>query len=500
MNYLEALERFKKYVEDIKNISYAVNVMHWDGSTDAPKSSFPVRGESLGFFSTLEYEMFVTKQMDEDLNTLLENIDKLDDKESVMVHKARKEYDKLVKIPSDEIKEYQILTNRAQHSWEEAREKDDFSIFSPDLKEIIKTLRRFADYRGIKNHPYNIYLDDYEEGMTREKLDIFFDTLRKRIVPLLKGIMDSKKNIRDEFLSRDYPLDSQREAATELLEFMHFDLDRGLLKESTHPFTMGLNIDDVRLTSRYDKNNMISGMLSVAHEGGHALYEQNISRDLINTTLATGTSLGIHESQSRIYENNICKSREFINFYFPKLQKRYPEQLKDVSEEEFYEAINIVKPSFIRVDADELTYSLHIMVRYEIEVALIEGSIEVDDLPEYWNKKMEEYLGIVPPNNRLGVLQDVHWSHGLFGYFPTYALGSAYAAQFANKMEKDIKLKETLLKSDFKTPLEWLNKNVHQFGSLLTPDEISLKSTNELLNPNYFCEYLENKYSKIYNL
>ncbi len=500
MDYKESLSRFNKNIEKILAINYAVSIMQWDGATGAPKSSFPVRGESLGYFTLLEYDILINDEADRDINILLQNSHQLDDKQIKMVKKARKDFDKMSKIPSEEIKEYQILTNRAVHSWEEAREKNDFSIFSCDLKEIISYLRKFAKYRGVEGHPYNLYLDDYEEGMTIEKLNLFFETLRERIVPLLKKIKNSKKQIRRDFLNRDYPLETQRSAATELLEILHFDLKRGILKESTHPFTMGTNIDDVRLTSRYDKNNMVSGMLSVAHEGGHALYEQNISRDLMGTTLATGTSLGIHESQSRIYENNICKSKSFIDFYFPKLQKKYPDQLKDVSASEFYNAINIVEPSFIRVDADELTYSLHIMLRYEVEVALIEGVIEVDDLPEFWNKKMEEYFGIVPENSSMGVLQDVHWSHGLFGYFPTYALGSAYAAQFAKTMDSDIDLKEVIKNRDFKSPLLWLNKNVHQYGSLLTPDEISKKSTGELLNPEYFCDYLEKKYKAIYEI
>lgn len=500
MNYKEALVRFKKNIEKLSAISYAVKILHWDGSTGAPKSSYIPRGESLGYFATLEYELLITPEADKDINTLLANTEKLTPIELKMVKNARKEYDKMSKIPVEEFKAFQILTNKAQQTWEEARAQDDFSIFSDDLKKIVAYKRKFTKYREAKGHPYNLYLDDYEEGMTIQKLDEFFSTLKKRIVPLLKDIQKSRKNIRRDFLSRDYPLDTQRSAAVELLETMNFDLSRGILKESTHPFTMGITMDDVRLTSRYDKNNMISGMLSVAHEGGHGLYEQNINRDLMDTTLATGTSLGIHESQSRIYENNICKSREFVNYYFPKLQKLYPEQLNDVTPEEFYNAINIVEPSLIRVDADELTYSLHIMLRYEIEVALLEGAIEVEDLPSFWNKKMEEYLGIIPENNAVGVLQDIHWSYGELGYFPTYALGSAYAAQFAYFMDKEINYKEKIINADFKTPLEWLNKNIHTHGALLSPDEICMKATGELLNPDYFCTYLENKYREIYNI
>lgn len=491
MDYKEALNRFRIKIEKVVAINYANSIMEWDAATGAPKKGAPMRGESLGFLTVLQHEILINKEAEEDLEILLQNIDKLTDIEAKMVKNSKKEFVKMSRIPKNELRDYHMLTNRAQHSWEEAREKDDFSIFSKDLKEIINYKRKFAKYIDAKEHPYNIFLDDYEEGMTVEKLNAFFSKLKERIVPLLKKIEESKTVINDDFLKKSYPIYLQKEAATELLEIMGFDLTRGMLKESTHPFTMGTNIDDVRLTSRYDENNMLSGTLSVAHEGGHALYEQNISRDLFNTSLATGTSLGIHESQSRIYENNIFKSKEFVNFYLPFLVKRYPEQLKDITTENFYNAINRVEPSFIRVDADELTYSLHIMVRYEIELALIEERLEVEDLPEYWNNKMFEYLGITPPNNSMGVLQDVHWSHGLFGYFPTYALGSAYAAQFSHYMNEEKEPKKVL---------EWLNKNIHTYGSLLTPDEISLKSCGELLNPEYFCSYLEKKFTNLYNL
>ncbi len=500
MSYTESLQRFKKNSEKICAINYTESILHWDASTGAPRKGAPMRGESLGFLAMLNHEITINNEAATDLDTLLKNIDRLTDIEAKMVKKAKKEFDKLSKIPKEELREFQMLINKAQHSWEEAREKNDFSIFSPDLKEIIGYLRKFADYREPENHPYNVFLDDYEEGMTTDKLDKFFETLRERIVPLLKKITQSKVVIEKNFLDFDYPLETQRAMAPELLNILGFDLSRGMLKESTHPFTMGTNIDDVRLTSRYDKNNVISGLLSVAHEGGHALYEQNIDRALFNTTLATGTSLGIHESQSRIYENNIFKSQEFINYYYPELLKNYPEQLKNISASDFYKAINRVEPSFIRVDADELTYSLHIMVRYETEIALINGTLEVDDLPEFWNKKMEEYLGIVPPNNSMGVLQDVHWSHGLFGYFPTYALGSAYAAQFAYYMNREINLYDSIIKGDMEKPLKWLNEKIHKHGSLLSPDEISISSCNELLNPEYFCKYLEDKYNKIYQI
>lgn len=500
MNSKVDLGLFKEVSNKILSIEYAERILSWDAQTGAPRSGAWERAEALGYFSSLKHSLIVNNEYKQILDNLLECKNKLSQVDLKSVERSMKEYEKLNKIPSEEMVVYEKLISRSQHSWEEAREKNDFSLFSKDLKEIVKTQKRFAKYRDGNKHPYDVFLDDYEEGMTMEKLDIFFTTLKKRIVPLLKKIMNSDFEIRNDFLLKDFVLDNQREFAKVLLKDLKFDMNKGVLTESTHPFTSGVSIGDVRLTSRYEENNLVSGILSVAHEGGHALYEQNIDPKLRGTSLATGTSLGIHESQSRIYENNFCKSMGFVEFLLPKLKEYFPEQLNDVTESEFYKGINIVKPSFIRVDADELTYPLHIMVRYEIEVALLEGSIKVDDLPEVWNKKMEEYLGITPDRDSLGVLQDVHWSFGLFGYFPTYAIGSAYAAQFFNRIEKDMDIKSILKKGEMDAPLNWLREKVHKFGSLLNPDEVSIKATNEILNPDYFCDYLEEKFSEIYSL
>lgn len=494
------LESFLAEVNKLTSIIYAKSILSWDAETGAPRSGAVARAESIGYLSSLYHDIITNEELNKNLYILEKNSDVLSDKHNKMVKSFIKEYKKLNTIPKDEMVAYNKLISHAKHSWEEAREKSDFSIFSKDLKKIITTLRKFAKYRDENNHPYNVFLDDYEEGMTIDKLEVFFEELKERIVPLLKKIIDSGVKIGNSFLTESYDVETQKQFGEVLLKDLGFDLDKGILSESTHPFTNGIDVDDVRLTSRYDENNFFTGILSVAHEGGHALYEQNIDRDLIGSTLDNGTSLGIHESQSRIYENNFCKSLAFTKFLLPKLKEIYPKQLDGVGVEEFYRAINSVQPSFIRVDADELTYPLHIMVRYEIEKALIEGEIEVDNLPEIWNKKMEEYLGIVPENDSIGVLQDVHWSFGLFGYFPTYALGSAYAAQIFNSLTKDMDINTALENGDMVKPLKWLTEKVHKFGSLLTPDEISLNATGELLNADYFCDYLEDKFLKIYNL
>jgi carboxypeptidase Taq len=373
-------------------------------------------------------------------------------------------------------------------------------MFKPYLTEVVDYLLKFADYRGFDGHPYNLYIGDFEDGMTVDQLDVFFAELKARIVPLLSKIAAKNKQIETSFLFEHYPVNLQDELSRDVLKMIGFDLERGQLKESVHPFTMGVDIDDVRLTTHYYENDFSSAFFSTAHEGGHAIYEQNIDKKLQGTPLATGTSNGIHESQSRIYENNFCRSESFLEFLFPILKEKFEIQLEGVSSQMFYEAINRVEPSLIRVEADELTYSLHIMLRYEIELALISRQISVDELPDVWNEKVKAYLGIVPPDDARGVLQDVHWSEGLFGYFPTYALGSAYAAQLAHYMGREIDIEACLADGDFKPLTKWLNEKVHQYGSLKKPNELIEMITGERLNSKYYCDYLELKYSKLYGL
>ena len=495
-----ALHRFKESQSKIKALDYATSMLFWDASTGAPKSGSDARSKSIGVLSGFVYEQVVNEQVEEDFKILISNLEKLDEVDRVSIEDSKKEYDKLTKIPKDEFQAYNELISKSAMVWEDAKESSDFKMFEPYLNQIIKYLLKFAEYRGYEGHPYNLYIDDFEPGMTVEQLNTFFDELRARIVPLLKKISDKQININTDFLSKAYPKDVQEEVSKKLLEIMKFDLERGLLKESVHPFTMGVDIDDVRLTTHYYENDLASALLSTAHEGGHAIYEQNIMRSLQPTRLATGTSNGIHESQSRIYENNFCKSHAFISYFLPYLKSVFSNQLEGVDVEAFYKAINKVEPSFIRIEADELTYSLHIMIRYEIELGLIDGTIEVKNLPQVWNKRVEDYLGIIPKNDAEGVLQDVHWSEGLFGYFPTYALGSAYAAQLAYYMKKDIDVDKCLSEGNFEPLTNWLKEKVHQYGSLKKPNELIELITGERLNSKYYCDYLEEKYSKIYKI
>lgn len=499
-NFNEALTQFNSMVSKFVSISYTTGVLNWDSLTGAPKSGMKKRMEAIEFISGFGHEILINNEVKQNLDILLNNQDKLTAEEKALVSMMKREIDKIANVPKDKFQKYSSLTTQAQQQWEEAKGSDDFLAFEPYLTKIIDYLIEFADYRGVKGHPYNLYIDDYEEGTDVDQLNLFFKQIKERIVPLLKKIQEKDLDIDDSFLYKNYPTDKQEKVSRELLELIGFDFSRGLFTTSEHPFTSGLDIDDVRLTTHYHEKDFKSALLSTAHEGGHAIYEQNIDHKLASTPLATGASYAIHESQSRIYENNFFKSEAFLKYYFPKIKNEFPEQLNDVDFDRFYKAINKVNPSFIRIEADELTYCLHIMVRYELELQLIKREIDVKDLPKMWREKMNEYLGITPDKDSIGVLQDVHWSAGLFGYFPTYAIGSAMSAQIENTMRKYINVDDALEKGDFSVLTKWLNENVHKYGALLKPTDLLKKVTDEKLNPKYYCDYLEEKYTKIYDL
>ncbi|MGL5904039.1 MAG: carboxypeptidase M32, partial [Cetobacterium sp.] len=407
------------------------------------------------------------------------------------------EIEKTIVIPAEEYRAYSELTARAQGIWEKAREEDDFEQFAPILEEIFNYNIKFINYRNKDIDIYSQILNDYEKGMNVQKLDSFFENLKKEIVPLLKEV-DSKRRDFGKKLAFNIRKDEQEKFSLEILKYIGFNLERGVLAESAHPFTLTVNKNDVRLTTRYFETLPFSSVFSTIHEGGHGIYEQGISDDLEWTILADGSSMGIHESQSRFYENVIGRSREFWYGFLDKSKNKYKD-LNNLSLDEIYKGVNEVLPSLIRVEADELTYSLHIMVRYEIEKGLLNGEYIVKDLPKIWNEKMKEYLGVVPTNNRDGVLQDVHWSCGLIGYFPSYALGNVYSIQILNAMKKEMNVQGALERGELNKIRKWLEEKIHKDGKLKSPKEIMLSVTGEELNPVYYIEYLKEKYRKIYD-
>lgn len=496
----DALSRFKASYRKSQALNYASSIMFWDASTGAPKSGADVRSEAVGVISGYNFKNFFNAQMGADLELLTAHRESLDKLDQISVKKAKKQYDQLMKVPPELYEAYSAFVSKSTMVWEEAKAASDFAMMQPYYDQILSYLKEFAEIRGSEGHVYNLYLDNFEEGMTIEQLDVFFEGLRARIVPLLKRVMDSDATVDDSFLRRDYPVDAQAELSETLLETIGFDLSKGLFKESEHPFTIGIDVDDVRLTTHYYENDVVSGMLSTIHEGGHGIYEQNFDRSLKGTPLASAASSGVHESQSRIFENNFARSKAFLSHLFKTMQARFETQLVDVSFDAFYAAMNKVTPSLIRTEADELTYSLHVMLRYEIERGLFEGSIQIADLPAVWREKMKGYLGIEPEDDRTGVLQDVHWGEGLFGYFPTYVIGTALAAQLEHYMRKDIDVDAHLSKGEFAPMKAWLTEKIHRHGSVYTPNELVELATGEPLNSQYYCDYLEKKYSEIYKL
>ena len=496
---LKKLTEFKEYLTKIEHLNSAIGVLYWDMRVGIPKKAIPYRGEVLGYLSGEEYKLQTSDKMKEFIE-YFKSVDGLDHITKSMVKNAEKNYNQTKKIPEDRYKEYVILSSKSEAAWEEAKEKSDFNIFKPYLEKVVEFKKEFINYWGYDKNKYDTLLDFYEPGITVEKLDKVFGEVRDAIVSLLKRIQESGQDINCDFFNKSFKKEEQEAFSVYVLEKMGYDFEAGRLDESVHPFTINFDNKDVRITTHYYENDFKSALFSCIHEGGHALYEQDIPDDLKGTMLGTGVSMGIHESQSRFYENIIGRSKAFWKYFYDEAKKRFP-QFKEVSLEDFYRGINKVEPSLIRTEADELTYSLHVIIRYEIEKALINGDIEVSDLPKVWNEKYKEYIGVEPKNDGEGVLQDMHWSDGSFGYFPSYALGNLYGAQFLNKLSEEVpSFYEDIEKGQLKTIHNWLKENIHRHGAVYTPEELIKKVTKEELNAKYFIDYLNKKYSEVYNL
>ena len=502
-NVSSLIQAFNEHYDIASNYSYMRSVAGFDNQTVAPKNKDAVttRSKAFGFFALKSFEHNMSAEYRQLVKDLEANKDQLDPVMQRRLVLVRKELDVLEKIDPAEYQAFAMLLSQAQVAWEEAKEKNDFSLYAPFLEKILVFVRKFATYRQTSEGPlYNVLLDEYEEGSTMEMLDQFFQTLRERIVPLLRKIQASNVVIKDNFLSMHYPKNDQLAFAKTLLPILGYDLGFGALAESAHPFTSSMSPYDVRVTTHVYEDNVTSSIYSTAHEAGHGIYEQNIGEELKNTQLGGGAAMSIHESQSRFYENVVGRSLPFIKTIYPQLQAQFPSQLKQVTAEEFYRAINQAKASFIRTESDELTYSLHIMIRYELEKQLIGGTLSVQDLPKEWNRLYEEYLGITPPNDKVGCLQDVHWSSGAFGYFPSYALGNAISMQLVHTMNQTMDVDQVIGSGDL-TPLkEWFTKHIYVHGKMYPPFTLLKRVTNEELNPTYYCDYLEAKFGAIYQV
>lgn len=497
------VQQFRNYVQKMLHFQEAVFLMEWDLRTGAPRKGAPLRSEALGTLAGEVFRMGVSSEMENYLNQLSqpEMWEQLDFVTRATVQEIKKQFDRDKKIPADGFQEFAILKSKAETVWAAAREQSNFALFQPYLEKIVQMTNEFVEYWGYKNHRYDTLLEFYEPGMTVDILDEIFLGLRQDTVSMVQAIVQSGHRPYIAPFLRHYDLGKQRELSRVMLERMGYDFAAGRLDETLHPFETTLNRYDVRVTTKYLVDDVRSALFSTIHEGGHALYEQGISPELMGTPLSQGTSMGIHESQSRFWENMIGRSRGFWDFNYGTLLHLFPSQLADVSVDDFYRGINDVQPSLIRIEADELTYNLHIMIRYEIEKGLINGSLQVADLPEIWREKMRDYLGVVPENDADGVLQDVHWSDGSFGYFPSYSLGNIYAAQFRHALKRDLPhYEDEVRRGNLGVIKNWLNENIHKHGKLLRPAEIVQQVTGEPITSKYLVDYFREKYVPLYGL
>ncbi len=492
-------EKLVKLKSRIADLSGAASLLGWDQETYMPKKGGAFRARQLSTLEGLAHEYFTSNEMEQTLHTLSSDSD-LSTKQKKNVEITKKDFDKLKKIPNEFVIKQRNQISVCFEKWIEAREKNDFAIYAVELKKLVAFKREEAALLDSSKHPYDTLLEQYEEENTIERLDILFAGVRTRLKPLLDKIKNAEKPNTD-FLKVEYKKDAQWAFGIALLNKLGFDFNRGRQDIVVHPFCTSLSPDDTRITTHVNEHNMPSMVWSTIHECGHALYEQGLPSKEYGMPLGQAISLSVHESQSRLWENNICRSLGFWEANWPLVLAHFNDQLQTVKVTDFYKAINTVTPSLVRIEADELTYHFHIMIRYEIEKALIGGEIETEDIPALWNKKYKQYLDIDVPDDLKGCLQDVHWSHGLFGYFPTYSQGSFMAAQWLAFALKQVhSLKNDLEIGNAENLLLWLRENIHQHGKLYTSKQLCEKVTGEPLNFDYFMEYVEAKYSTIYNL
>ena len=498
-NINEAIARLDEIEATAAAYGHAMGVLTLDASTAAPLASAEGRGKTMAVLSNVIYNMAASAETRELLEYLSAHADELDPQHRRQVEIRKKGCEQLVRIPQEEYIAYNVLVNKAESIWRVAKQNNDFAAFAPTLEEIVAFNRKFAGYYDPSKAPYDALLNEFEEGLTMETLDGFFAKLRSVIVPLVRAI-GRKAQPDTAFLEKSYPIEGQKKLAKYLMEVIGLDENTCTLAESEHPFTCGFNNHDVRITTHYYEYHPTFAVFSTIHEGGHALYELGVEDAYNQTCLTGGASMGIHESQSRFYENIIGRSLEFIELIFPKMKEIFPEQLAGVTAYDLYRAVNKAQPSLVRTESDELTYCLHIMVRYEIEKQLIAGTLAISDVPAAWNALYKEYLGVDVPSDTEGCLQDSHWSGGMIGYFPSYALGSAYGAQMKHVMEADLgPIAPFVAKGEIGTITAWLREHIHRFGNFKKPADIFEDACGKF-DPQYFADYLTEKYSRIYGL
>lgn len=490
----------------MNTIAMSLAILQWDQETYMPSGAIEERSEQLAYLEGVLHRKITNQEIGDILGSLgadedhLSGSEELEDIERGLVRETYRRYIRETKLPESLVVELAKQTSLSQAIWAEARKKADFKQFAPSLETLTSLLKEKAEHYGYEDHIYDALMDDFEPWMSTKEVAEIFDGLGSWLSDFVDRIRGSRQ-VDNSFLSRVFLVEGQKNFGEGVLKDIGFDLHRGRMDLSTHPFTTRLGRNDVRLTTRYNENFFQTGIFSTIHEAGHGLYELGFDDDIQDTILADGASLGIHESQSRFWENMIGRGLAFWKRYLPKLAECFPNQLTGVSPDAFYRAVNKVEPSYIRVEADEVTYGLHIILRFDLERALLTDEIKVSELPMVWNEKMKQLLGITPKNDAEGVLQDIHWSLGAMGYFPTYALGNLYAAQFAETLRGELVDLDRIVNSgDFRQILDWLRNRIHKHGKVYTARELCTRVTGKPLDPSFFTNYLEEKYKGVYDM
>lgn len=502
----QPLVELKKLDAEIQTLRNARAVLEWDQHVCMPERGVHGRSEQAAALEAIIHRKETNPAIGDLLDKLGASDDEplgsaeLSDDDRRLVRAVYRDFKRATRLPAELVEKIARTTSVAQSVWAQARKKSEFDLFKPHLQEIVDLSLEVSDRIGYTEHPYDALLDEYEPEMTTAEVASLFRELREGLVPLVRRITEARQ-VDGTVLSRTFPTDRQESFGRKVLEAMGFDMKRGRLDASVHPFTIPLGGDDVRLTTRYDEEYFPTALFGTIHECGHGLYELGFKREFHGSRLAQASSLGIHESMSRFWENVVGRSRAFWHHFYPIMKNEFPEQLSGIDLEQFYRAVNRVEPSLIRVEADEVTYSLHIILRFELERMLISRQLTVDELPEAWREQSKDLLGIVPTNDANGVLQDIHWSGGAIGYFPTYALGNLYGLQFVSRLRQDLPDMDNRIRNGELAPIkEWLDTNIHGPGISRTPRELCMEVTGETMSARPFLDYLSAKYADIYDL
>jgi len=494
------LKNYELIRKRINAFSFSSFLAYWDSETEAPLECFSNRSKQIGILNELAYNLKTSKETISIINILYKNRHKLNQQLNHEICEFKRDLLTMKKIPINEYIAYQELLAYSFNIWLKAKKENNFLFFLPTLEKIVNYNKQFIKYQETKSlKGYDVLLNRYVNGFKIKDYDKLFLELKETLVPFIYEVSKQKLPYNDNFLNFQYSKEKQKQFINYLHSVLQFDTSRGLTKESEHPFTISFGPSDVRYSNHFYEDNLCSGIFAALHELGHALYEQQVSLDLEDTLSWGGGSMALHESQSLFYEQMIGRSKAFWNQHFPVLKSIFKKEFKGVTIKDFYHHINTVKPSLIRIEADELTYPIHIMIRYDIEKALFANQITVKDLPIIWKEKIKEYLNIDVPSDKEGILQDMHWAGGMFGYFPTYALGAAYAAQIFNTMNKEFNVYSSLKNKNTEEINYWLKINLHQYGSTKDPKSLFKHVAKENFNPKYYVKYLKNKYTKIYN-